>query len=255
MENLKPKILIPEIDDRENFTMNTWLKALGNFLASNPDDNTFRMMMNRDNELGLWANRPYELARLDLIQQVWPHLETLGNHTHSVIQNLNTEVPIGGKNYLADPKRKGMIKALRAAAIFHDIAKMHDVGDQKHPLHSAQMVESFFKAMNFTEYEAWLCQLLIKNHDLIGKAVNRNDPTEVDLIVRKCHDSPAILQCLRAITIADISSITELQKTVNYNILSDVEMAVKLALAEIERRKNGKVKKTIILPPKKEFNF
>jgi hypothetical protein len=60
---------------------------------------------------------------------------------------------------------------------------------------------------------------------------------------------------LRAITIADISSITELQKTVNYNILSDVEMAVKLALAEIERRKNGKVKKTIILPPKKEFNF
>jgi len=242
----KPKILRIGIDDREIFSTTEWLTIFGKFLSSDPDDNTFRIMMSKENPTGLWINRPYELARLDSVVQEWPHRETVGNHIYSVVQKLNTEIPLNGVNYLAHPKRKGIKKALRAAAFFHDFAKVNDVGDIKHPFRSADMVESYLKIMNFTPEETWLCHFLIKHHDLIGKTINRNDPTEVNKLVDICHGFPTILQCLNALTIADISSIPDLQKMVPYNIVDDINMAVHLAYTEIKRRNAKKTKKKVL---------
>ena len=248
LEDSKPKILISGIHDRENLPIPQWLSIFGTFLSSNPTDATFRIIMNKDNPAGLWINRPKELTQLDGIMQEWPHRETVGNHIHTVVQNLDTESSINGFNYLALPKRSGMKKALRAAAFFHDIGKIKDITDPKHPQHSADMAESYFKIMNFTPEEVWLCHFLIRHHDLIGKIVNRNDPMEVNRLIDICHGFPTILQCLHAITIADISSIPELLNGVSYNIITDVNLAVKLAYEEIKRRSSKKTKRTILIP-------
>lgn len=230
--DINQKILKPKTDIKEILPLNEWLWTFSKFLDSNPDDDTFRNMMKKDNSAGLWERRPNELARLDVVVQEWPHNETVGNHIYSVVQNLDTESPLNGINYLASSKRIGMKKALRAATFFHDIAKVNDVADIQHPQHSADMVESYLRTMNFTPQETWLCYFLIKNHDLIGKTVNPKDTTEVSKLADICHGFPSILQCLSALTIADISSINGL-KIINPNVISDVKLAVKLAYKEI----------------------
>ncbi|PIU37434.1 hypothetical protein COT02_00885 [Candidatus Roizmanbacteria bacterium CG07_land_8_20_14_0_80_34_15] len=233
--DVNQKILSPE-NIKETLPINEWLRAFSKFLDSNPDDDTFRSMMKKNNSAGLWKKRPDELARLDVVVQEWPHRETVGNDIYSVIQNLSTEAHLlNGVNYLSSSKRIGIKKALRTAAFFHDIAKVNDVADIRHPQHSADMVESYFRTMNFTAQEIWLCYFLIKNHDLIGKTVNPKDTTEVSKLVDICHGFPSILQCLGALTIADISSIPGL-KRINPNIISDVNQAIKLAYKEISNR-------------------
>lgn len=240
--DINQKILVAHINDKEILSIPIWLKNFSNFLNSNPNDATFRNMMSKNNSAGLWVKRPNELARLDVIVQEFPHHETVGNHIYSVVQALNTETNLNGINYLADPRRKGIKKALRSAAFFHDIAKVNDVADLNHPLHSADIAESYLKAMNFSQEEVWMCYFLIKNHDLIGKTVNRKDPTEIGHLVDICHGFPTILQCLRDLTVADISSIPKLQEITPYNIINDVNKAVRLAYKEIKDRNSRKTK-------------
>lgn len=241
------RILIPGVNNKEILTMTEWLFRLGNYLSTNPTDEEFREMMNRKNPNGLWTNRPEELSILDLVNQVWPHHESVGFHTYSVVQKLDTRAPLNGINYF-NSSRTGMIKALRAAAIFHDIAKGKDIGDHKHPQHSADMVESYLKIMKFTPAETWLCHFLIRFHDIIGKTVNRNEKEEVGFIADICHGYPAILQCLKAITIADVSSIPGISIVVGHDVLPEINSAVKLAYEEIMRRNARKDRRSVNLP-------
>ena len=140
------------------------------------------------------------------------------------------------------------LKIAELAAIFHDVAKGQDIGDRKHPQHSADMVESFLKIMEFTPAETWLCHFLIRFHDAIGKAVNRNEKEEVNFIADICHGYLTILQCLGAITIADISSIPGISTSVGHDVLPEINLAIKLAYEEIQRRNAKKERRSVHLP-------
>lgn len=237
-----------ETNISEPYPRAQWHRELGIFLNTNPTDAQFRLAMNKKNSAGFWVKRPLDFASIDQVDQVYPHLKSVGNHIYDVVQNLNTEISINGINYLLQPKRAGIKKALRFAALYHDYAKKDDVYDIKHPEHSAFMAESFLREMEFTPEEVWMCHFLIKHHDLIGKTINRTDPTEVNHLVKICHGYPAILQSLWALTIADISSIPELQKLVSYNLINDINLAAKMALKEIMEQNSMKSLPTFHFP-------
>lgn len=246
-----PRQILHIESSKELLTITEWLTKLGDYLSTNPSDEEFKEMMSKKNENGLWTHRPEELTKLDLVLQEWPHHESVGSHTYSVIQKLDTKTPLNGINYL-NSSRTGMIKALRAAAIFHDIGKGKNI-DNKHPKHSADMVESYLEIMKFTPAETWLCHFLIRFHDIIGKTVNRNEKEEVDFVADICHGYPSILQCLKAITIADVSSIPGISIAVGHDVLPEINLAVKLAYEEILRRNSSKEKRFVHLPSKYYF--
>jgi hypothetical protein len=220
-----------------------WCQELGLYLRTDPPDAEFRYMMSKWNQDGFWNQRPSELKKLDHVYQIWPHYETVGNHIHSVIQNLNTSLPINGVDYLhqTDRDRNGMIRALRAATLLHDVSKT-DPFNANHPYDSAEIsYREYLRWMGLSKEEKELAVLLIRHHDTIGMAINRNEAsTTIDHIV-SLFTTPAILQCAYALTVADISSIKGLREN-NPAILEEVRAASSIALKRILAKKNGEIR-------------
>ncbi len=221
---------------QEYSPLRTWFMAFSDILNQRSDDSTFRLIMRKDNPYGLWTQRPPELTVLDHVRQEWPHKETVGNHIHTVLQNLRTEFPLNGINYLST--RPAMIKVVRAAALLHDVAKKSGPYNHNHPFESAQESERYLEWMGFDTRQIRLCLHLIAHHDMIGRAVNRSAKESVSDIVRLC-ETPAVLQCLYALTIADISSIEGLMKIPH--ILEDSRTLTMLAYPQIVSKRNGSV--------------
>lgn len=166
----------------------------------------------------IWNTRPLILKKLDAIPQLWPHTQTVGLHTYNVCMKLDTT---GIKND-DDIDR---IKVVRAASLFHDNGKKNDPTNDRHPLDSAQEVDHYLKLMDFNVKEIKLCLHLIAHHDVLGKTVNPQAKETVDDIVKICQ-TPEVIDCLLALTVADIKSIKGLIEIPhiieNINIISNI---------------------------------
>lgn len=205
VEIKKPHVLtLHEVKDNE-MGVKEWFMSFGELLRINPTDEEFRKALNKDSPNSLWNKRPPELLLLDYVPQVWPHYETVGSHNYSVLMALNTDRPLLNEtSYIKD--RPDMIKVIRAAALLHDVGKLKDPANHKHPYESAQAVDDFLDYMKFNGREKKLCLFLIAHHDILGKAANPKDTTEIGT-VRKICKTRAILQCLWILTVADVSTI------------------------------------------------
>lgn len=209
-------------------SLEVWCRDFSDILGRNLADEEFRGIIVKDNPDGLWRRRPPELRALDCIDQSWPHTQTVGEHTYNVLQSLRTEITLNGINYLS--ARPAMVAVLRAATLFHDIGKRTGPDNFNHPFDSAQQAESYLRMMGFNDNQRRLCLHLIGNHDVLGKVSNPKARETIEDIVKLCQ-TPAILQCLLALTIADISNIKGLMQ--NPRILNDVLAAANLAYAKI----------------------
>jgi hypothetical protein len=234
MENLAQRLAI-HFTKKEKSPDQLWFKELGSFLKKNPNDNEFRGKLSKDNPHGLWNTRPKALTELDNIFQELPHTENVGDHSYHVSMNLNTEESFNGENYLAN--KPDMLKVVRSVAILHDNGKRKNPHNPKHPYESAQEVEKYLKWMDFNSKEIELCLRLINHHDILGMVIRGHK--NISDVIKICHGSPAILQCLWAFTIADVSSIKGLMQDFP-NVIKNITEVAKSADHEI-RRKSGKV--------------
>lgn len=237
-KSVKVQILVSRT--QEKLPNQLWFENLGAFLDTNPNDNEFRGNLSKDNPNSLWNNRPKKLKVLDDIFQHLPHTESVGDHSYHVAMNLNTEKSYNHINYLYNnPELK---KIIRTVAILHDVGKRRNTGDKKHPYNSAQEVEQYLKWMNFNDKEIKLCLHLIAHHDFLGKASNPRAKETIDDLIKICP-KPAILQCLWAITIADVSSIKGLMKIPNI-----LENITKMALAADYKLQKNEEKRAYSFP-------
>ena len=220
----KKVILIPRQDSlmSEDRKLQSWFQNLGIFLNTHPSDNEFRGKISKDSPDSLWNARPLILKKLDYVPQFWLHTENVGLHIYHVAMNLDTEKTYNDVDYL----------------------KKRHPANYNHPYDSAQEVEQYLRWMDFNDKEVQLCLHLIANHDILGKSVDPHTKKTVEDIIKICQ-TPAILQCLWVLTIADVRSIEGLIKIPN--ILENITEVVQIAY---HRFKKMEEKKLYSLPEK-----
>lgn len=227
---MKPGSSLPDSLLSEENKLHNWFRVLGSILNSNMSDARFRGTLSSEGPDSIWNTRPLILKKLDAIPQLWPHTQTVGLHTYNVCMKLNTT---GIKN-TTDIDR---VKVVRAAALFHDNGKKNDPTNDRHPFDSAQEVDHYLKWMDFNEKEIKLCLHLIAHHDVLGKTVNPQAKETVDDVVKICQ-TPEVIDCLLALTVADIKSIEGLIEIPH--IIENINIISNIAKTKAQKRNQGR---------------
>jgi putative nucleotidyltransferase with HDIG domain len=131
---------------------------------------------------GLLSNAVPELYELKntIENNGWHNKENVFDHTLSVLDNLDTILSKTSekiKKILSNKvERNTKAELLRAAALFHDIAKPETLKESRgftscknHELLGSKKAERILKRFNLSEKEARRVVTVIKNHDLFHK--------------------------------------------------------------------------------------
>jgi hypothetical protein len=135
-----------------------------------------RLLSGTDNDLAKITEDmlPAQMLKLKSVSQNPVHggMNPL-EHTFNMLARLNT----AGVRYP---------ELLRAASVFHDIGKIG--GAEKtddffeHPNRSAEIAQTFLEKMGYQAWQVDVVKQLIKTHNLLGRAAQRDEDTDAPLV-------------------------------------------------------------------------
>lgn len=151
------------------------------------------------------------------VKQEPPHTESVGMHILSTLRRVDSSQLLPHQGRL-----------VAAALSLHDISKAYDPHDPLHAIPSARMARLPLALMGYSGHEIEHITKLIRYHHLGGDSVVKSYVVTPREMAYRCTKGE--LEELRAITIADITSIPNFQEALRAlpQIVSNFDLAIEL---------------------------